>query len=149
MSVAYGVRRARIGNTRHVVNLRHITALALLARHNGAVAVVTRVECSNGEIVETTKYLSLSLTTETVWVLSQAPTTANAMTGVTTDDDDFVQSYPDVVLATLEKEQVRIDAVLADAAQMPNASQLSTVRVTGSTTPFPAQSGSNQSSGGN
>ena len=87
--------------------IKGVSLIRSNAAANGAIAVVTKVECSNGEIVETTEYLSLSLTTENVYVLTGAPTTGNAMTGITPQTDSFVKSYTPST-ATLQTSSTRV-----------------------------------------
>ena len=98
----------------------------------GAVAVVVAVECADGSVVETTKYLSLNLTTEKVKVVT-ATTTGDALTGLGTPKasdavkytngpvayEKVVVGYANVKTAELNVETVAIDAETANCVGLP------------------------------
>ncbi len=99
---------------------------------SGAVAVVVAVECSNGNIIEKTKYLSLKLTTEKVKVVAET-TTGDALTGLGTPKasnavqhtngpvayETVVTGYSNAKTATLKAEGVAIDAEAANCVGLP------------------------------
>ena len=98
----------------------------------GAVAVVVAVECADGSVVETTKYLSLNLTTEKVKVVT-ATTTGDALTGLGTPKasdavkytngpvayEKVVVGYANVKTAALNVEPVAVDAETANCVGLP------------------------------
>ncbi|MBQ5789462.1 MAG: collagen-like protein [Thermoguttaceae bacterium] len=99
----------------------------------GAVAVVVAVECADGSVVETTKYLSLNLTTEKVKVVT-ATTTGDALTGLGTPKasnavthtngpayETVVTGYANVKTAALNVEPVAVDAETANCVGLPES----------------------------
>ena len=98
----------------------------------GAVAIVVAVECADGSVVETTKYLSLNLTTEKVNVVT-ATTTGDALTGLGTPKasdavkytngpvayETVVTGYANVKTAALNVEPVAVDAETANCVGLP------------------------------
>jgi len=101
---------------------------------DGAIAVVVAVECADGSVVETTRYLSLNVTTETVRVVSArkyqkgvltglgTPKTSNAVTHTNGPAyETVVTGYANVKTAELNVETVAIDAETANCVGLPES----------------------------
>ena len=99
---------------------------------DGAIAVVVAVECADGSVVETTKYLSLNVTTETARVVSArkyqkgvltglgSPKASNAVTHTNGPAyETVVMGYANVKTAELNVEEVIVDAETANCVGLP------------------------------
>ncbi len=102
---------------------------------DGAIAVVVAVECADGSVVETTKYLSLNVTTETARVVSArkyqkgvltglgSPKASNAVTHTNgpVAYETVVTGYANVKTAELNVEEVVVDAETANCVGLPES----------------------------